>query len=58
MVGLITVYVALEGLTTLLTVAVTRPVVAPLGTVATIWLFVQLAIDVACVPLKLSVLLP
>jgi hypothetical protein len=44
-------------LTTLATVTITGPVVAPLGTGTTIWVLLQL-VGVAEVPLKLTVLLP
>src|SRR5579864_8278164 len=45
-------------LATLLTVTTTLPVVAPVGTVALIWVALQLVIDVAVVPLNFTVLVP
>jgi len=55
---LITVKDVVEGLWTPPTVTVTSPEVAALGTLATIWLVPQLVMDVACVPLKETVLVP
>jgi hypothetical protein len=57
-VGLITVNVELDGLWTPPAVTVTSPVVAPLGTVATISALFQLVIVVALVVLKATVLVP
>lgn len=45
-------------LTTLLTVTTTLPVVAPVGTTATICVALQLVIEVAVVPLNFTVLVP
>lgn len=45
-------------LATLLTVTTTLPVVAPVGTTATIDVLLQLVIDVAAVPLNFTVLVP
>src|SRR5579871_1918910 len=45
-------------LVTELTTTVTGPEVAPAGTVVTIWVSLQLLIDVAAAPLKFSVLEP
>jgi hypothetical protein len=59
--GLITVNTTfVGGLEIEFTVTVTGPVPdgAVLGTVARIWLLLQLVTDVACVPLKLTVLVP
>ena len=50
--------VGLEVLVTVLTVTLSGPVVAPVGTNATICAELQLVIDVALVPLKLTTLLP
>src|ERR1700694_2539829 len=60
MVGVITLNETLEGTGTEFTVTLTGPTpgTAVLGTLATICVLVQLAMDVATPPLKLSVLLP
>jgi hypothetical protein len=49
---------ALETPATEFTVAFTGPLVAPLGTAATIWLLLQLVTEDAATPLKVTVLLP
>ena len=58
MTGRITVNTAVDGLITEFTVTVTFPVVALFGTIATICVVLQLVIEVACAPLKLTVLVP
>ena len=56
--GLITVYDTVAGLVREFTVTVTAPVVAPLGTVATICELAQLVMEVAWVVLNVRVLVP
>jgi hypothetical protein len=58
MVGAVITVKAAPVLDTPFTVTTTLPVVAPVGTAATICVLLQLAIDVAVVPLKLTVLVP
>src|SRR5712691_5318611 len=58
MTGRITVNTAVEGLLTEFTVTVTFPVVALFGAIATICALLQLVIEVAGAPLKLTVLVP
>ncbi len=60
MTGWITVNVTFDGLVMEFTVTVTRPDPdgAVLGTTATICVLLQLVMEVACAPLKLTVLFP